>query len=472
MSSLIVQDRLKPLKRNNFILDYDFLELGLTIKECQVLFQIEYMNNKYEIIDLPKTKLANIIQIDRSYLYKLLKSLKSKNLILESNEGLYITDEFRKLRAKFYNKNLKNKNTQKQTIIEAKNTLQIQQEKAVLTPKDEAKKISQECGKKPQKVWEKTTPYIYNTNYTHISLIDKSIKEYIYLQSKIAFSKSAVSELTALLNNTFVQGDNSFFKPQIISKETFNLLKESYSNRIKEYMNIKPSQEVNDLLNADSYLNNQIQSIMRKLNLYGMFFVKDAWLKFFERLEALAKLGEYSGNKGEYIYKAITYSNQNNKLWLCLDKEGFRDDEVAKELLRASYLHILQDMGLSIDEIKKSVITPSNEAKNDNNQIHQDNNQSTKQEKDIKIIEITAEQIQTIKEKYKTKINEFVQYRHLKQRYFNNASFNRFLNDLCIFECKKQNVEAIIDQSIDRGYNWVFPLTHQKKRRKADVLIG
>lgn len=69
--------------------------------------------------------------------------------------------------------------------------------------------------------------------------------------------------------------------------------------------------------------------------------------------------------------------------------------------------------------------------------------------------------IARIKEVYKEKLIEYVEFREKKGRYFNEYSLNALCLTLAEYESKGINVESAISQSIERDYNWVFPPTHK-----------
>ena len=67
--------------------------------------------------------------------------------------------------------------------------------------------------------------------------------------------------------------------------------------------------------------------------------------------------------------------------------------------------------------------------------------------------------------KHGQKIREFIAYRASKRRFFNEASLTALYATLGTYFANGKDIEAMLDQSIQRDYNWVFPLTHRSRKK-------
>ena len=68
---------------------------------------------------------------------------------------------------------------------------------------------------------------------------------------------------------------------------------------------------------------------------------------------------------------------------------------------------------------------------------------------------------------YGRKIDEFIAYREARNRYFNKHAFHALLHTLSEYFMQGQDIGAMLEQSVCRGYNWVFPLTHNSGKRRC-----
>ena len=267
------------------------------------------------------------------------------------------------------------------------------------------------------------TLLLYNKEYNNISLCDNSHKEYIYsLQKEAANKKQELRDSLALL---LAKLKNNFENLETldISGEIFKELVDEFQNKVQAQRKIKPNAFFSKLSDDTQKL---VATFMHKLNTSLIFLSVEAKRAFFNDLEILANNGR--------LHKAIKYSIDNKCLWLC--ENG--DDSKGREFLKDLYGTMQKELDKKIKKLQVEYLKSMS--------------------KEAVCREVMLQ--------YGAKIDEFIAYREQRNRYLNQSAKNALYDTLADYFVKGQDVGAILEQSIYRGYNWVFPLTHRSRRNR------
>lgn len=515
---------LLKLGKDSYSVSFGFLEkLNLTQKEAILLQQIDYNNKTSAFLDIPKTILAEITHMSRGHLYRALKKLRSLGLIIESELGLCISDSYKELKTQndkeiFTKKNKKiAKNVawsldkkrleSKQNIesntqdiqptpltplrkgggnnpINAQNTQDSIKVDSInsnnLTPTHhpineiESKNLSPKNSpvnsqksesffmtKESQNVTKvsqnETLSIHYNKNKNIISL--PKGKEDIYFsplgkdENKSLILRGKIKDLLDKLNNTiestfcYMPNDSYLFS--------------KIDSMIKEQEKIKLDSITLDKLDKlgvrESYL-----AFTNDLRLTGLFLNAEAKQAFINETKRLI-----STNK---IAAALKASKEQKKLWIAENS-----DYVGRRLLAQTWKRIIEILD---DDVIKTNAKSAQDSKSvdvsltlNMTQNTQDSKQNTESntESNSQKPQTSEEIITQMLETHGEKIQEFINYRAKKGRKFNAAALNALYATLGIAFEKGKDVEAMINQSIYRDYNWVFPLTHKFKKRKKSA---
>ena len=499
---------LMKLGKKAFCVNFTLLDkLKITTKEAILLQQIEYVNNKSDYLVLPLVVLSKITNMSRGHLYRCLSKLKKIGLIVVTDEGIAITDYYKEIKQQDFlenhnkNKALKLAKTAKNVAcdrevqnvrleaINASNDNELlnndtltndnittntmdsnahndnshcgiacndkeNNNKKVLhsnnnkintithsyakdkidktlenkgnasTQKQEAffvTKVSQN----ETNLSQNETLLLYNNKYNNISLCDKSHKEYIYSLPKEAANKKqglrdSLALLLARLKNNLENRETLS-----ISDEMFKELVGEFQNRVQAQAKVKPNAFFTKL-SAD--MQEQVRSFMYALNEASLIFLNtEAKKEFLQDVETLANNGR--------LLNAIKYSSENKCLWLCENN----DDSKGRKFLETLYGYMQKELDKKIKKLQAEYV------KN--------------MPKEAILHELVSQ--------YGVKIDEFIAYREQRGRYLNKQALSALCDTLASYFAKGQDVEAILNQSIYRGYNWVFPLTHKKRIRNV-----
>lgn len=265
---------------------------------------------------------------------------------------------------------------------------------------------------------------IYNKEYNNISLCDTSHKEYIYsLPKEAANKKQRLRDSLALLLDDLKKysSNKDNFK---IPSDIYNELAEEFQKRVIAQSKIKPNVFFSKLSESTQ---EKVRNFMLSLNTSLLFLNIEAKKAFFADLEALAN--------SDMLEKAIEYSSNNKLLWICLDN----DDGKGKKYLRALYVDMQKELDKKIKTLRLEYVKS-----------------------------MSKEQIlHEVISQYGRKIDEFIAYREARNRYFNKHAFHALLHTLSGYFMQGQDIGAMLEQSVCRGYNWVFPLTHNSGKRRC-----
>lgn len=486
---------LTKIGKKAFCVNFSLLEtLKITTKEAILLQQIDFVNNKRDYLVLPMTILAKITSMSRGHLYRCLHKLKSLNLIAISEEGICVTDYYKQIKNIDFlqnhnkqhlisrcNNNFSLADVQNVACSDNKQNTRLTQPKRQITLKyntkecnDENKNL-QKCGVKNDKKHDINTKHkiqkdphffmtnmsqndtkvsqnethVYNINkdYNSISLCDNSHKEYIYSFDKENTKRIKLkNSLSFLLNELTNETVLPYLSREILATATHR-----FSNAVQEQAKIQFDCDTKRALTEAKL--EYLRDFMQDINLKTLIFLSSQAKKSF--IDDVKRLLD---NKIDVI-EAIKYSKTHNKLWIC-HKDSPKDTK-SREFLANLYQDLLKE--LEKDEAKQ--IQTANEYISDNyHNLASDKgyNEETDNHK--------QDEIACIQAKYADKIQEFLHYRHAKGRFFNKYALQAFYKTLCEFERKKRNIPDIIDQSINRDYNWIFPITHKFNKRIKNMV--
>ena len=265
---------------------------------------------------------------------------------------------------------------------------------------------------------------IYNKEYNNISLCDKSHKEYIYsLPKEAANKKQGLKDSLALLLADLKKQSCNLDSLKI-STDIYNELAQEFQKKVFAQSKIKPNAFYSKLSDE---VKKKINNFMLSLNASLLFLSVEAKKAFFADLETLAN--------SDMLEKAIEYSSKNKLLWICLDS----DDSKGKKYLRALYVDMQKELDKKIKMLRLEYVKS-----------------------------MSKEQIlQEVVSQYGNKIDEFIAYREARNRYFNKHAFHALLDTLSAYFMQGKDIGAMLEQSVCRGYNWVFPLTHNSRKRRC-----
>lgn len=477
---------LLKLGKDSYQVSFSFLEkLKLSTKEAILLQQIDYNNKTSAFLDIPKTILAEITHMSRGHLYRALRKLRSLGLIIESENGLCISDSYKEMKLQndketFCKKNKKiarnvawsldkkrlesnaqntqdsismdcfantrnNENNQKNITnsndltpnhhpINEKNSSANSQKSESFFMTKESQNVT--------KVYQNETLSIHYKENKNIISLPKG-KENIYFsplkkdENKSLILRGKIKDLLDKLNNTiestfcYMPNDSYLFS--------------KIDSMIKEQEKIKLDSLTLDKLDTlgvkESYL-----AFTNELRLTGLFLNAEAKAAFIAETKRLI-----STNK---IAAALKASKESKKLWIAENS-----DFVGRRLLAKTWKRIIEILDADVARANAQNAKNSQDSKQNIESKTESSNQKPQSSEEI---------ITQMLEKHGQKIQEFIDFRAKKGRKFNTAALNALYATLGIAFERGKDVEAMIDQSIHRDYNWVFPLTHKfKKRRKA-----
>ena len=291
-----------------------------------------------------------------------------------------------------------------------------------------------------------THVHYVNKDYNNISLCDNSHKEYIYSFDKentkrIKLKNSLSFLLDALTNKTFLP---------YLSEEILTMATQFFRHMVQQQAKIQFDSDTKEALTGTEieYLRDFMQDINCKTL---MFLSSEAKKAFIDDVKQLLH------NKID-VMEAINYSKTHNKLWIC-HKDSPKDTK-GRDFLANLYQKLLKK--LDKDETMH-IQTATNEVISDNYRNLGNDNRCNEE------IDNHKDEIAYIQTKYANKIQQFLHYRHAKGRFFNKYALQAFYETLCEFERKNRNIVDIIDQSINRDYNWIFPITHKKFKKRIKI---
>lgn len=440
---------LLKLGKDSYMVSFSFLEkLNLTQKEAILLQQIDYNNKTSAFLDIPKTILAEITRMSRGHLYRALKKLRNLGLIIESELGICTSDSYKELKKQDEIQTFKKKNKKiaKNVAFEmdkkrAQNSIK-DSINAIDSIKDSIKTDSintTESSKKDSinsqnsqtffmtkesqnvtKVSHFETDSIHYKQENNISLSLQD-KENIYFsplkkdENKSLILRGKIKDLLDKLNSTIASNDCYMPNDSYLFQKIDSMIKEQEKVKLDE----NTLSKLEKLGIKESYL-----AFTKQLRYTGLFLNAKAKQSFIDETKRLI-----STNK---ITQALKISKEEKKLWITTNS-----DYIGRRLLAQTWKQII--------EILEAEISQNTESKKPNN---------------------SEEIIASMLEKHGEKIQEFINFRAKKGRNFNAAALNALYATLGIAFERGKDIEAMINQSIHRDYNWVFPLTHRIKKRK------
>lgn len=506
---------LLKLGKNSYNTSFSLIEkLNITQKEAILLQQIEFNNKKSEYLSIPKTILAQITHMSRGHLYKSLSRLKKLNLIIENENGICVTESYLAIKKdddkvafsakiKKIAKNVagilegkaldstasdsvdsmsiqskdaslrfnmtdgdksvacgdcvgsvacenKGKDTLRFALSNDKrgacdnidlDSMSIQSkdvsplaslkvwhdsrsvvdEISVVMPQNSRSFFMTKVSQNATKVSQKMTPYIHYKNKETFSLSLQD-KENIYFsrqkdeKSKSLILRDKIKLLLKDLNNLSIP-----ISKLHLPKELCGFITERFSAMLKASESVKMPQELKTALESKN-LSKEYLAFANNLNLTGLFFHKNAKKAF---IEATLKLIE-----SEKITRALEYSKNNEKLWITKSS-----DSIGRKYLKEVWGEMLKSLNTEI--------------KNE----------------ELKFLKSLDKEslFYALIDKHGEKIQEFINFRAKKGRNFNESALCALYATLGTYFENGKDVESIINQSIHRDYNWVFPLTHKHK---------
>lgn len=229
-----------------------------------------------------------------------------------------------------------------------------------------------------------------------------------------------------------------------ISGEIIRSATEIFKDRVEKQAEISFDIETKKAIGQENI--DILRDFMQDLNLKTLIFLScEAKRAFIADVKALLQANVS-------ILEAINYSRKHNKMWIC-HKDSTEDKGIKYGI--ALYTELLRELdNMPCETEKQDNTQEQNEQAQKEGVIPHNERENT-----------SENHILHIQAKYGNKIQEFFDYRCAKGRFFNKHSLRAFYNTLCEFESKNKDISAIIDQSINRDYNWIFPITHKKIRK-------
>ena len=440
-------------------------ELKITQKEAILLQQIEFNNKKSDFLDIPKTILAEITHMSRTHLYRSLQKLKNMGLLHISKEGMCVSEAYLSIKNEndkaTYNKklrkiaknvrlldaNLESKNEDLDSIkLEQKSSIRNNEEMLRLTPQHDGGKISsQHDGEQIKNIDSnpQNVPSFFNTKESqNVTKVSQNVTHSILYNNKETFSlslqdkekiyfnpqKEGLKKLLNLqeqiqsflndLSNTNLESNHFFF-----SKDTQAEIAKQFQGLTSQAEKAKISNELMAKLDQKG-VKSEFLEFAKSLGQSAIFLNIKAKKAFIN--EALKLL---ESNK---LQNALDFSKNNQKLWITTDS-----DYIGRKYLKEIYQIMLKELN---NEIQTQEIK-ARQSLNKEDLIY---------EMDLK---------------HGQKIREFIAYRASKRRFFNEASLTALYATLGTYFANGKDIEAMLDQSIQRDYNWVFPLTHRSRKK-------
>lgn len=412
------------LTKKSVFLDYSILKnLKLTLKEFTLLEQLAYNTNKTEYFCFPKTVISRLCDISRAHLYRCLKSLKDKGLISECENGIKVLETYKKSKTKAF-----------------KNSHNIADSNSVVS-KNQATFFMTDVSQNETDVSQNVAPYNYMYKNTKIlsERVNKTLSEKIYSLHSQILKKSERENLSHFLSAFFRSSEDSISFYTIndvkLLQNILVLLKEYIAGAKdcidpQEYQNLRSA--IGDNLGSETL--EKLDNYRNSLSQTGFFCLKENKIAFISQIKRLYDAGSLK----------VALEKNNGKVWLETALNDKNKDAKNKGLICLQRL-----WQVLLHEIKMQ-------------DLKENNPEGFKQHALMSFINATYH-------KYKDKIQEFISFRNAKKRFFNEASLQALYAQIAQFEAKGSDVIAILNQSIERDYNWIFPITHKKRffKKKA-----
>lgn len=397
------------IAKKNFIIDFELLSiLGITKTEAIILDHISYFNKAYGAISLNISQFVEILQISRQHFYRCIKKLVDKNLISKDNKGIEVTELYKETKFTCFKKAHNNKSKQADKYDKNAKTDNFNKHEKMLD------NLSQNVTKVSHNV---TLPILYNTNnnsmcvsHTHRVDIENCFRNSQQTQQVMGL----VGLLKWRETEKAERGRNESILQEKEIKQLQQILKNKQDMQIQtEIQTIQQSLKEKMSASELEALRNFSISLART----GMFLLPQNQKTFVCHVEKLVA-------QKKDLQRMIAYSIEHNCLWICDDN----DDSVGMQCLERLWNCV----------------------------------ETTLQEKEQEVIE-------HVSTKHRNLLLQFMNYRQEKGRAMNEFSLKRLCFVFNELEQKGISVINCVNQSIERGYNWVFKPTNRNRffNRKA-----
>lgn len=391
------------IAKKNFIIDFELLSvLNITKTEAIILDHISYFNKVYGAISLNISQFVGILQISRQHFYRCIKKLIHKNLISKDNKNIEVTKFYEETKVECFKNahNRKVKQTGKQSKYAIKNDCN-EHENLIDNLSHNVTEVSQNV----------TLPILYNTNKNFMCVLNTHKENIKDCKSNHQQTQQA-RKLVGLLN---------WCNTKQIKKGLYeNILKETEVNQLRLLLQNKQDEQIEhdtqrlqqslkEKMNADEL--EALRDFSVLLAKTGMFLLPQNQKTFVCHIE---KLIEQKKN----LKNMIAYSKENNCLWICDDE----NDDMGMQCLKQMW----ECVQLSLKEKEQETITH-------------------------------------VSTKHRHLLLQFMNYRQEKGRAMNEFSLKRLCLVFNELEQKGINLIDCVNQSIERGYNWVFKPTHNAR---------
>ncbi|WP_199768836.1 hypothetical protein [Helicobacter trogontum] len=391
------------IAKKNFIIDFELLSvLNITKTEAIILDHISYFNKVYGAISLNISQFVGILQISRQHFYRCIKKLIHKNLISKDNKNIEVTKFYEETKVACFKNahNRKVKQTGKQSKYAIKNDCN-EHENLIDNLSHNVTEVSQNV----------TLPILYNTNKNFMCVLNTHKENIKDCKSNHQQTQQA-GKFVGLLN---------WCNTKQIKKGLYeNILKETEANQLRLLLQNKQDEQIEhdtqrlqqslkEKMNADEL--EALRDFSVLLAKTGMFLLPQNQKTFVCHIE---KLIEQKKN----LKNMIAYSKENNCLWICDDE----NDDMGMQCLKQMW----ECVQLSLKEKEQETITH-------------------------------------VSTKHRHLLLQFMNYRQEKGRAMNEFSLKRLCLVFNELEQKGINLIDCVNQSIERGYNWVFKPTHNAR---------
>lgn len=397
------------IAKKNFIIDFELLSiLGITKTEAIILDHISYFNKAYGAISLNISQFVEILQISRQHFYRCIKKLIDKNLIFKDSKGIEVTELYKETKFTCFKKAHNNKSKQADKYDKNAKTDDF----------NKHEKMLDNLSKNVTKVSHNVTlpiPYNTNNNFMCVSNTHKgNIRDCIRNHQQMQQTERFVDLLNWCRTKQVEKGMNENVLQEIEINQLQNLLQNKQDTQIQtEIQTIQ--QSLKEKMSASEL--EALRSFSISLARTGMFLIPQNQKTFVCHVEKLVA-------QKKDLQSMIAYSKENNCLWICDDN----DDSVGMQCLERLWNCV----------------------------------ETTLQEKEQEVIE-------HVSTKHRNLLLQFMNYRKEKGRAMNEFSLKRLCFVFNELEQKGISVINCVNQSIERGYNWVFKPTHRNRffNRKA-----
>ncbi len=426
---------INKLAKKSVVLDYSLMkDLKLTFKEFAVLEQLAYNTSKTGVFCFPKIWLVEMCGISRAHLYRCLHSLKEKGLIYEDESGLYIAETYKKHKTKAF-KNSHN-------IIDNE-------------------KIEEKT--KPSFICDKTTRFDNEMSYFEKPLytlkenteilserVNNTLSEKIYSLHSQSVKKSERDKLSLfltvinpILKESVTKIDSYIFKDKDAALIAIKLL-QPYVKDSKEIRNTESFQVIRSKIGSELGIETleMLDKYYDKLSRTGFFCLKENEIAFQSQIKRLYDKGNLK----------VALLKNNSYVWLETSLNSKNKDNQDKQIENEGLICLKRLWQVIEKELKLQALKENNP-------------------KGFKW-HIFWSYIYETCQKYKAKIKEFIDFRNAKKRFWTNSSLQALYLQIARFESKGINVKEAINQSIQRDYNWIFPITHKKRFFKKQASLN